>query len=88
MKVNQRTRAHYDATDLDHLRQSVNSRGWQMMLERIAEMQTSETATCCASESSPKMIRKAQGALAALATVLKIPEILEREIRDRSRQAR
>lgn len=82
MRIKQRSRPAYDTTDLDHLRQTVNSRGWQMISERISDMLTTEAGTCSSTESL-KAWRKAQGALAALNRVLKIPEILEREIRER-----
>jgi hypothetical protein len=84
MKIKQKPRAIYDATDLEHLRQMVATRGWQMITERISDMIATELATCASSESVDA-IRKAQGALAALGRVVELPEILDRELRARTK---
>ncbi|NWG75083.1 MAG: hypothetical protein HXY24_10835 [Rubrivivax sp.] len=71
-----------DQTDLEHLRQTLETRGWQMIEARVREMIATAQAQLEIQEAGPELHRT-QGQLAALRRVLQLPEILAREIRAR-----
>jgi HAMP domain-containing protein len=77
-------RPRYDRTDLEELRSTVASGGWQMLRERLTQMVETERLNCETAAALDEM-RAAQGAVRALRRVLELPSILEREIRAKER---
>jgi len=80
-----RIRIPADRVDLEHLRQTLETRGWQMIGARIAEMATQAQAQLEIQDAGPELYR-AQGQLAALRRVLEVPGILAQEIRAREQR--
>jgi len=71
-----------DKTDLEHLRQTLETRGWQMIEQRVREMLETVAGTLEISAEPPELYR-AQGQMSALRRVLQVPGILAKEIRAR-----
>jgi len=80
-----RIRVPADRVDLEHLRQTLDTRGWQMIGGRIAEMATQAQRQLEIQDLGPELYR-AQGQLAALRRVLQVPGILAQEIRAREQK--
>jgi hypothetical protein len=79
-------RQKHDPVDLEHLRQTLETRGWQMIRERIEEALDTARAQLD-TEGIEAEFYRAQGRVAAYRKVLEIPGILQREIREREAQA-
>jgi hypothetical protein len=86
MDIKTRARANYDRTDLDFLEETCRQRGWEMIRERLEQMLEAERSTCEQTDSTRAAVRS-QGAVRALRTALRIPEILALEIRTRHKIA-
>lgn len=78
-------RIHPDKTDLEHLRQMLETRGWQMIEQRIRQMIVGAQGQLELLEGGAELHRT-QGQLAALRRVLQLPQILAREIKERERR--
>lgn len=75
-----------DSIDAEHLQQTLETRGWQLIRERIermiaADVQALETVRA-------EELQRLQGGLARLRRVLQIPKIIDQEIRAREEKAR
>ncbi len=68
-----------DSIDAEHIRQTLETRGWQLIEARIKETLEATRGQLELAELPPAQYR-AQGAVRALRLVLNVPEILLREI--------
>lgn len=69
-----------DAIDLEHLRQVVESRGWQLIAQRYGRMMDAKVRELC-SDLDPSETAKVRGHIEAIRTCLQVPEILRQEYR-------
>jgi hypothetical protein len=72
-----------DSIDLEHLRQVVESRGWQMIRERYSKMLDGKVRELCA-DLDVVQTAKVRGHIEAMRTCLDVPKILTAEIRNKS----
>ncbi len=70
-----------DALDTEQFRAMIEGPHFARFLNRVREMRVREVATCCTGDD----VRRAQGAAAALATVLDLPAQLLAELQGGSR---
>ena len=73
-----RDRGVRDPVDLEHLDQTVASRGWQLIAERLQSMLTRKLEQL-ATDLDEAGTWKARGQIDALNTALRLPEILKAE---------
>lgn len=80
MNISTRTRANarLDLTDRDHLRQTLSTRGWQIMHERLEDTLNGERLKL--ETLTGEDLLKQQGRVSMLREVLKLPEALETSI--------
>lgn len=67
-----------DAIDIDHVQEMVRTRGYQILHQRIERLIAGQMAALEAAEAVDD-IRRAQGQLSALRTVLRLPDTLRNE---------
>jgi hypothetical protein len=70
-----------DSADLDALQELERSPAYALVVERI-EIELERAGQACEREVLDVHVRRAQGAAAALRTVLRIPAILKDEIKN------
>jgi len=78
MKIRQKP----DAIDLEHLQQTVGTRGFQLIDTRVQDMLATARASL-ETQADPHDFYRAQGRVEALRRVLELPAILAKEIRER-----
>lgn len=72
-----------DSIDLEHLRQVIESRGWQMIRERYMKILDGKVREVCGDLDSTATA-KARGAIEALRTCLDVPKILADELKKKA----
>jgi len=82
MDIRTRQRSKLDRTDIEFLRATCGTRGWQLYQERVkAMLETERTGLEAASEL--REIQRLQGSISTLRRVLELPTIMEAELRKR-----
>jgi hypothetical protein len=77
-----RIRQKPDAIDLEHLKQTLGTRGYELIYSRVQEMLAAARVSL-ETQADPADFYRAQGRVEALRRVLELPAILTKEIRER-----
>ncbi len=82
MDIRTRERSKLDRTDIEFLKQTCATRGWQLFQDRVKTMLETERAGLEAA-SEVREVQRLQGSISTLRRVLELPTIMEAELRKR-----